>query len=391
MDAPQRVQKHTVASNADAIAGLSTRVSGIGSAVESMTEMLSDIATKMELTVTNDHADPTATGSQPTHQHSRPSLVEPQPGTSLADGSPTPGQPRHHPRPGRHAPFGEVQESGQHHRLDSYGSPVCNHPPLLPAGCRNRQATHGRRPTTDASTHVGWEPPTTITELEADQGLARTVAEAIQAAVALIATGAKGRHEQAFPSYYVTRGLKRTRAQLGECTFPEYMYGYMQLMKTVKSREVWVDMNRHLEQVVNDARTYPWPSVRAWSEEVCAHVAEGKLAWSDQYETDRLQTRISHASPQQAAGLGDLKGSNILAEASEAVRLARPAPPCRAYQSGSCPDYNHHVSNGFRALHICEFCLMNKCLYLLHPKRDCRSKSYKKPSPYTAQPSGFGN
>ena len=111
-----------------------------------------------------------------------------------------------------------------------------------------------RRPTTDASTHVGWEPPTTITELEADQGLARTVTEAMQAAVAPIATGAKGRHEQAFPSYYVTRGPKRTRAQLGECTFPEYLYGYMQLMKTTVA-EKYKTSARQAETSARQAET----------------------------------------------------------------------------------------------------------------------------------------
>ena len=130
MDALQHVQRHTVASNADAIAGLSKRVSGIGNTVQNMTELLSNIAAKMDLTLTTDHADPTATCSG-----SRPSLAGPQPSKSQVDCSPTTDQPRHHPGPDLHALFGDVRESRQDNRLDSYGSPVLNHPPVVARTC----------------------------------------------------------------------------------------------------------------------------------------------------------------------------------------------------------------------------------------------------------------
>ena len=129
---------------------------------------------------------------------------------------------------------------------------------------------------------LGWEPPATIDELEANPALARTVAEALQAAIAPMATNVnRGKHERGFPNYYVTQGPKRTKAQLGECTMPEYLYGFMQMMRNMDSRDMWIDMNCHMLQVVTDGRTYAWPSVREWSEEICAWVTEGTLLWSD--------------------------------------------------------------------------------------------------------------
>ena len=100
-----------------------------------------------------------------------------------------------------------------------------------------------------------------------------------------------------------------------------------------------------MEQVVTDARTYAWPSVRTWSEEICARVTEGTLLWSDQYEIDRLQTQISHAHSASAhqPTSSELNNNNILSGVSDAVRLARAAPPCRAFQNGLCGEPTHHT------------------------------------------------
>ena len=39
-------------------------------------------------------------------------------------------------------------------------------------------------------------------------------------------------------------------------------------------------MFKHLANINEDASQYEWPGVRFWSEEVCAHIAEGKLIWT---------------------------------------------------------------------------------------------------------------
>ena len=391
-ETPARPQKRTVAANAHAIDHLATRMTNKDTTLSNITDMLSHISEKVG-------SNTECTGAR----NVRLGSVEIGPGASRDDEGSMSGRPRR--SIDEHQTFFEAR--GNEHSPEPGPSGVNRTPPrhqpyTTPTPWRNDdRPTRGYRPTrgrTDTMATppgLGWEPPVTIDEFEANPALARTVADALQAAIAPLGTNLnRGKHERGFPNYYVTRGPKRTKAQLGECKMPEYLYGFIQMMKNVGSREMWIDMNRHMEQVVTDARTYAWPSVRAWSEEICARVTEGTLLWSDQYEIDRLQTQISHAHSASAhqPTSSELNNNNILSGVSDAVRLARAAPPCRALQNGVCAEPTHHTLNGYRHLHVCQYCLTSKCLFLPHTQKECRSKQYRPSTNPSAPPaSGFGN
>ena len=53
----------------------------------------------------------------------------------------------------------------------------------------------------------------------------------------------------------------------------------------------------------------------------------------------------------------------------------RPRPPCCLFNNGSCSLKHHHMTNGFRRLHVCSSCVYHKCLLIPHPE-ECESNFY---------------
>ena len=179
-----------------------------------------------------------------------------------------------------------------------------------------------------------------------------------------------------FPHSFVSRGLKKTKTTLGELSLQEYNLGFIRLMN---SGEIDPSdrpyMFQHLEHVNEDATVYDFTSVRAWSEEVCGIIAEGELSWDDYYTIDPLRLKLSQNGPkskdQRTSGRPAAYPNDFSIELSPEVRAARPGPPCRAFNNGVCPSGSHHISNGFRQLHVCSSCVFHKCDLLPHSEKDC--------------------
>ena len=192
-----------------------------------------------------------------------------------------------------------------------------------------------------------------------------------------------------FPYQLVTRGEKRVKTTMGDLTLSEYLWAFIQMIKSKGQSDPDVPfMNMHLERIIEDTKKYEWGSVRMWSEEICTRVADGRVAWSNTYEIDRLQGELAHKTLLATAKTGAKEGGGY--ELSEELRKAKPAPPCKAYQHGSCTSDGDHVQNGYRHIHVCSHCFTNKCSFIPHPFKECKSKSYfthKK----SAQESGFDN
>ena len=195
---------------------------------------------------------------------------------------------------------------------------------------------------------------------------------------------------------HVVRGVKKTKTNLGELTLAEYNYGFIRLMNTrdtpTSDRS---HMFKHLEAVNQDAASYEWVDVRHWSEEVCSLISVGDLTWDNSYQIDLLRLKFSQmrrgAGAQGERTNAEPGALDALVDIPADVRAARPAPPCRHYNSGTCTHATHHVQNGYRYLHICSFCILHKCSYFPHSEKDCRSKDYKKKNPKEKDPGlGFG-
>ena len=199
---------------------------------------------------------------------------------------------------------------------------------------------------------------------------------------------------------FVRRGSKRTKTSLVDLTIPEYNFGFMSLIDNPDTFDHdKPHMFRHLANINEDASQYDWSGVRFWSEEVCALVAEGKLSWDDDYRIDLLRIKFSqqnrlttaHRDSTQPDQYRD-RGIDFQTEAPSDVRAAKPGPPCRAFNIGTCPSASHHVQNGYRRLHICSHCIAQKCLPLPHSNEKCKSKAFSaNPKPLRPKEDpGFG-
>ena len=233
--------------------------------------------------------------------------------------------------------------------------------------------------------------PTNLQGFEDDAELQSRVAGFLSATFAPAHTAGK-KH---FVHSFIARGLKRAKTTLGDLSIPEYNTGFMRLINhpdTYPSDKP--HMFKHLEFINEDAINYIWPDVRAWSEEVCSLVAEGKLSWADGYRVDILrlklsqENRISMAITSAQSTKEPTALANISHHLTAELRAAKPGPPCKHFNAGSCTFAADHVTNGYRQLHICTHCLSAKCLFWPHSEKGCRSKDFIKKR-HDQQP-GFG-
>ena len=105
-----------------------------------------------------------------------------------------------------------------------------------------------------------------------------------------------------------------------------------------------------------------------------------------------LQSELSHdrAAPSaQAASAGPGRKGGNLYEMTDEVKSAKPGPPCKFFQTGSCSSTSDHVQNGYRQIHACSFCLANKCQFQPHTLKDCKYKKFDKKKSFDKE-SGFG-
>ena len=282
----------------------------------------------------------------------------------------------------QHYQPGMGDASQRHRHFTTCHVPQPPMPPSAWAGATGAPANTSRQPPTlpPFPTAYRWDQPTSLHDLEGDPAMTRRVTEALHTMTTPF-TACSGKHAH-FPHQLVNRGSKMQKTALGELTLPEFIWGFIQLIKAKEAHDPDVQfMYAHLENLVEDAKTYDWSSVRAWSEEVLARVFNSKLAWSNSYEIDRLQTKLSHQYKPDSAPADATHRGDTAYRMPDSVRKAKPGPPCKPFQAGTCTQAADHINNGYRQLHVCTYCLANKCE--LHPQKFNDAKRDKKES-------GFG-
>ena len=372
-ETPQFIKpkKPTAAANAEAIQELSQKVDGYDSRFKNIADLLSELSNKIpdpqaplagpdpQVLLTT---GPAAATSRRAYSASPSRASRPGP---AATGMPPPGFPGY-----------------------SWAAPA-HHATTPGPGPSNLHFTGAYAQPPDAYQTTPWDHPTTITDLETDPALTRRVAVALQTVANPYAqdTGKPA----LFPHQVVTRGAKQNKTSMGELSLPEYIWGYIQMIKAQEPSDPQIQfMNIHLERVIEDAKTYEWSAVRRWSEEICARIALRKLSWGDMYEIDRLQGRMSHNGPTiGSSSQSSTAREGSVYELSDELRRAKPAPPCKAFQQGNCTSLTDHVQNGYRHIHVCSYCLSAKCAFMPHASRDCKSKAFGAQKKNT-QESGFG-
>ena len=243
--------------------------------------------------------------------------------------------------------------------------------------------------------------PTTLQGLEDDSQLQTHVTSLISASLAPMAAISG---KKAFAHSFIAHGIKRSKTTLGDLSIPEYNTGFIRLInfRATKSSDK-PHMFRHLEFINEDAINYEWSDVRAWSEEMCALMAEGELRWSDEYHLDLFRIKLSQRRrlvPGTQPGEGAVVSisrptrdttSDICYYLNPDLKAAKPGPPCKQFNIGNCPHTGDHVLNGYRHLHVCNHCLSAKCLFWPHAEKGCRTKDFSRKRTTTdAAASGFG-
>lgn len=98
------------------------------------------------------------------------------------------------------------------------------------------------------------------------------------------------------------------------------------------------------------------------------------MSWWDDTKIEHLRLKLSQVTTGRGL-VQDQEGE--LYKLDPQVAAAKPAPACRQYNFGMCGSHDDHVVNGYRHLHICSFCIFNKCGHYKHPEKDCRGKKFK--------------
>ena len=259
---PHKVPKPTVAANAQDIAILSEKMSGVDNQLSTMNSLLAHLASeKTNVTNLPDqvanasqqsfnpqtavlHASNTpaidltaaATNTQAANYVNTPSC--PPAATLMAGASHLYNTAPHYTQVAApfHQPTGTVPRA-RHHTAGpecqtQTTSPPVGHPAGIPAPTAwtaapvtgyqpppTPQPTGGMfGPPPPTTTVNPWDHPTTLQDLEADTHLTRWVAEALHVVATPFAGQAKSTQ---FPHFWVTQGPKKQKTNLGELSFPD--------------------------------------------------------------------------------------------------------------------------------------------------------------------------
>ena len=131
------------------------------------------------------------------------------------------------------------------------------------------------------------------------------------------------------------------------------------------------------------------PGSHEISDQLAQGVQEGQLAWFDEYRLEILSLKMSQqhrkADGKPAASSAhfyrdarDAAQGDIVYSLTSELKAAKPGPPCRAFNNGSCQYSADHVTNGYTQLHVYAHCLSAKCLFWPHADKGCKTKMFFK-------------
>lgn len=149
------------------------------------------------------------------------------------------------------------------------------------------------------------------------------------------------------------------RNEVDHLTLPEYLLGTLRMIDNLRAEGHKISpYEKHLREVIQDVNTYPWESVREWSNEIFDQLENGDIDWkSPTIQRDRA--RLSWSLEFNNKG---------------------PAVPCHAYNSldetTKCSYKPGHLAEGSPQLHTCAICFYARGLSMTkHPARDCYHKN----------------
>lgn len=190
------------------------------------------------------------------------------------------------------------------------------------------------------------------------------------------------RNDKNFPCKYIIKGPDRKPASVNSVSMQEHLWGISRMIRDVAvPRDIKPLLYVHLEEILEDARDYDWPSaVRAWSEECFAQVDEKRLSWHDTAKIQSLRTSISRTSTakliptRESTARPPRQQQHVFSNYSN-YDTYKGGPPCPDFNSTQgCNQQSGHFVAGKKMMHICSYCLGHTSALNPHPEAYCRNK-----------------
>ena len=129
------------------------------------------------------------------------------------------------------------------------------------------------------------------------------------------------------------------------------MYGYIDIINNGDIKSATKSkMLFHLQELMEDACTFPWRNVRNYHGELLSEMERNRVKWGDAPKIQRLRSKY--------------------AQTHSSGRSMENTVPCAAFNSGKCDKEDDHEG----VSHVCSHCLGNNRLKG-HPEHRCFSKN----------------
>jgi hypothetical protein len=169
----------------------------------------------------------------------------------------------------------------------------------------------------------------------------------------------KVKFEVDWPHFYVTRD--DSPATYDTLSMAEFCYGFICMLEHAPITQR-PHMQAHLKDLMEDAMSHQWQSVRAYHATVLNHIETGRITWATACN-ERLRRLHVWNRPQQSK-----KPHPSLRQPDNSRQITA----CKDYQAGSCSLGAIHDGKH----HICAYCFNKGGYTNAHPESECRRKDY---------------
>jgi len=154
-----------------------------------------------------------------------------------------------------------------------------------------------------------------------------------------------------WPHFAVYKGDSCQAAEYDDLTLPEFVYGYLDVMKnsndSAKTKDI---MLTHLQELMEDATLFSWRSVRNYHGVLLTELERRRLRWTDCSKIQRLRSKYSQ---KQAT-----------------CDTTQDVVPCAGFNEGTCMRDGDHGN----VSHVCSFCIKYRGKTFFHPETNCYNK-----------------
>lgn len=165
-----------------------------------------------------------------------------------------------------------------------------------------------------------------------------------------------------WPHFYVYRGPDRQAAKYVDLSVQEFVFGFMCIIRKTKSPDKELMLN-HLQELMEDAVTYGWESVRNYHSIILQHMEMKRIGWRDTEAIQKLRRTYAMQTPMDKFKMD-----------STARRQTKGPMFCLSFQSNKCNESTDHASSRGFVKHICAYCLKQVGQEYNHSETDCRRK-----------------